>query len=150
MKPWIKVKPHYDEAQWPPLSAKVSFVRIDPADLYYCVRLWYSDFRRPLCAQLFLSLCFSKVMIFDFHFWTVNDDPCGQAESNCSLCFKKQTIWLKNGYFEAFKNHHFHSKKRSFLFICTQLFLLLCSVNKLVALLLLNSLLTSTNVMLLS
>ena len=33
MKPWIKVKPRYDEAQWPPLSAKVSFVRIDPADL---------------------------------------------------------------------------------------------------------------------
>ena len=33
MKPWIIVKPRFDEAQWPPLSAKVSFVRIDPADL---------------------------------------------------------------------------------------------------------------------
>ena len=29
---WIKVEPHYVEAHGPPLSAKVSFVRIDPAD----------------------------------------------------------------------------------------------------------------------
>ena len=32
MKLWIKVKPHYVEAQLPPLSAKVSFIRIDPVD----------------------------------------------------------------------------------------------------------------------
>ena len=30
---WIKVKPRYDEAQLPPLSAKVSFFRIEQADL---------------------------------------------------------------------------------------------------------------------
>ena len=30
---WIKVEPHCVEAQGPPLSAKVSFVRIDPADV---------------------------------------------------------------------------------------------------------------------
>ena len=32
MRPWIKLKPRYVEAQWSPLSAKVSFVRIDSAD----------------------------------------------------------------------------------------------------------------------
>ena len=30
MKQWIKVKTHYVEAQGPPLSAKVTFVRIGP------------------------------------------------------------------------------------------------------------------------
>ena len=29
---WIKVEPHYVEAQGPPLSTGVSFVRIDPGD----------------------------------------------------------------------------------------------------------------------
>ena len=33
MKHWFKVKPHYVQAQGPPLSAKVSFVSIDPADV---------------------------------------------------------------------------------------------------------------------
>ena len=30
---WIKMKPRYVEPQGPPLSAKVSFVRVDPEDL---------------------------------------------------------------------------------------------------------------------
>ena len=29
---WIKVEPRYYQAQGPPLSAKVSFVKIDPGD----------------------------------------------------------------------------------------------------------------------
>ena len=32
MKQWVKVKPHFVQAQGPPLSAKLSFVRIDPVD----------------------------------------------------------------------------------------------------------------------
>ena len=51
----------------------------------------------PLCAQLFLCLCFPKVMIFDFHLSTMNDDLYGQVESKSSLWYKNQTIWLKNG-----------------------------------------------------
>ena len=54
-------------------------------------------FRCPLCAQLFLCLCFPKVVIFDFHFSTMNDDLYGQVESKSSLWYKNQTIWLKNG-----------------------------------------------------
>ena len=54
-------------------------------------------FRCPLCAQLFFCLCFPKVVIFDSHFSTMNDDLYGQVESKSSLWYKNQTIWLKNG-----------------------------------------------------
>ena len=54
-------------------------------------------FRCPLCAQLFLCLCFPKVVIFDFYFLTLNDDLYGQVKSKSSLWYKNQTIWLKNG-----------------------------------------------------
>ena len=54
-------------------------------------------FRCPLCAQLLLCLCFPKVVIFDFHFSTMDDDFYGQVESKSSLWYKNQTIWLKNG-----------------------------------------------------
>ena len=59
-------------------------------------------FRCPLCAQLFLCLCFPKVVIFDFHFSTMNDDLYGQVESKSSLWYKNQTIWLKNGQVRGF------------------------------------------------
>ena len=69
-----------------------------------------TKFRSPLCDQLFL--CFSKkIMIFDHHFLILNDGMMTQK-------------WLRR--LEAFKDHHSHSQKRLFLFICAQLFTSIC------------------------
>ena len=47
MKHWFKVKPHYIQAQGPPLFAKVSFARIDPAD-------WtVSGYNHPVSTSVF-------------------------------------------------------------------------------------------------
>ena len=44
------MEPQFVEAKWPPLSAKVSFVRIDAADVKFTgdnQRAWISFFKAP-------------------------------------------------------------------------------------------------------
>ena len=82
---WIKVEPRYYQAQGPPLSAKVSFVKIDPGDWKLPQdnqRVSGSVFQRSpiiIVARLFVfGRKFAKALSFSLEFSTIDCFPTVQ------------------------------------------------------------------------
>ena len=113
---WNKVELHYIEPQGPPLSAKVSFVRIDPAD-----QKLPKDNQGHVKLSIFCQLLYTSVKILRSGFWLIeskfeifekinNSDKwihfiqCHQSLSFKCIDYRKNVAHLDDKVLQCFRN----------------------------------------------